>query len=333
MKRRVVVAAFISLIAFLSVAPLCEGFRHLTEGDIAPDFVLKDLKGKSYSLSQAKGKVVIILYCRFDQERSHNALKALKTVHQELSDQPVRIYAITKDTDKLSEIESLEKSLDLPFPLLLDGEEEVYSSFGVFVFPSTALIDKGRVYRFHYGGFRDDYSEKILLQTKVYLGLIAQDELAADKKRSAPGRSESQRRALNFINLGKTLKKRGMDEKALEEFRKGAELDPANAEGQILLGLSLLDQGKADQALTHLKEGIELDPRSTGARIGLGRAYRMLGETDRALKILQNGIELTPNSAAIHFELGMVYESLGKTSEALTHYKSSAESLLKKSSY
>ena len=46
------------------------GFRHLKEGEPAPDFKLKDLEGKNYSLSESKGKVAIILYWRTDQERS-----------------------------------------------------------------------------------------------------------------------------------------------------------------------------------------------------------------------------------------------------------------------
>ncbi len=334
MKRIGFVITYIFLAIFIVGSSLCLGFRHLKEGESPPDFKLKDLEGKTHSLSQSKGKVTIVLYGRVGQERSLGAVKELKNIYEKLSDQPLQILAITKDADKneLTKIKGLKKSLGIPFPILLDSEEKVYSEFGVFVFPSTALIDKNGVYRSHYGGFPEDYYDVILGRTRVLLGIITEEELKAERerKRKAPTMTESQKRALNRINLGKTLKNIGMGEKALQEFRKAVELDPDNPEGQILLGILLLDQKEIDQALLHLKKGIELDPRSIDAKIGLGRAYQMKGETDKALDILQTGLNLIPDSARIHFELGKIYEYLGRTDEALKHYKTSAEYSLRK---
>ena len=154
------------LIVLLAQSPVC-GFRNLKEGEKSPDFKLKDLDGKTHSLSQYKGKVVIVVYWRPGQDRSLNALKALKSLQETFSDQPVQVLAITKDTDR-STIKDLRKSLELPFPLLLDSKEEVYSQFGVFVFPSTALIDRKGIYRVHYGSFREDYLKEIEGQARVY---------------------------------------------------------------------------------------------------------------------------------------------------------------------
>ena len=300
------------------------GFRHLKEGEPAPDFKLKDLEGKSYSLSESKGKVAIILYWRTDQERSLNGLKALKQLSESFSNQPVRILTITKDSDT-SAIKEVKQSLELPFPILRDNKEEVYSQFGVFVFPSTAIIDQKGIYRFHYGGFREDYAKEIEGRVKVLLGLLSEKDLNAAEGQEATLATEEQKRARNHINLGKTLHKRGMDEKAMQEFQKAVELDGANPEGHILLGLLLLDQGETDKALQDLTTGIDLDPNSAVAKIGLGRAYRMKGQTDKALKILTAELDLNPDSEVVHLELGKIYESLGKTVEALKHYKASAE--------
>ena len=300
------------------------GFRHLKEGEPAPDFKLKDLEGKNYSLSESKGKVAIILYWRTDQERSLNALKALKQLSESFLNQPVRILTITKGSDT-SAIKEVKQSLELPFPILRDSREEVYSQFGVFVFPSTAIIDQKGIYRFHYGGFREDYAKEIEDRVKVLLGLLSEKDLKAAEGQEATLATEEQKRARNHINLGKTLHKRGMDEKAMQEFQKAVELDGSNPEGHILLGLLLLDQGETDKALQDLTTGIDLDPKSAVAKIGLGRAYRMKGQTDKALKILTAELDLNPDSEVVHLELGKIYESLGKTDEALKHYKASAE--------
>ena len=300
------------------------GFRHLKEGEPAPDFKLKDLEGKNYSLSESKGKVAIILYWRTDQERSLNALKALKQLSESFSNQPVRILTITKGSDT-SAIKEVKQSLELPFPILRDSREEVYSQFGVFVFPSTAIIDQKGIYRFHYGGFREDYAKEMEDRVKVLLGLLSEKDLKAAEGQEVTLATEEQKRARNHINLGKTLHKRGMDEKAMQEFQKAVELDGSNPEGHILLGLLLLDQGETDKALQDLTTGIDLDPKSAVAKIGLGRAYRMKGQTDKALKILTAELDLNPDSEVVHLELGKIYESLGKTDEALKHYKASAE--------
>lgn len=299
-------------------------FRHLKEGESAPDFKLKDLEGKSYSLSELKGKVTIILYWRTGQERSLNALKALKTSFENFSDQPVRILTITKDSDT-SAIKEVKQSLELPFSILLDSKEEFYSQFGVFVFPSTAIIDQKGIYRSHYGGFRDDYSDEIEGRVKVLLGLLSEKDLTAANGQEATLATEEQKRARNHVNLGKTLHKRGMDEKAVQEFQKAVELDGANPDGYILLGLLLLDQGETDKALQNLTAGLELNPKSAVAKVGMGRAYRMKGQTDKALEILTAELDLNPDSEVVHLELGKVYESLGNKDEALKHYKASAE--------
>ena len=329
MKRSIVVIIYLLIAIFVIGSSQCWGFRNLKEGEPSPNFTLKDLNGKTYSLSKSKGKVTIILYWRLNQDRSLKALKELKVIFEKLSDQPLQILAITKDTDKLSDIKSLKKSLEIPYPILLDRDAEVYAEFGVFVFPSTALIDKKGVYRFHHGGFRENYYEEIFGQARILLGLITKEGLKAENGKKFSSLTEDQKRAINRIKLGKTLKKRGMDEKALQNLKEAVELDEANPEGHILLGLLLLDQQDTDQALQHLKKGIELDPRSIEAKIGLGRAYRMKGQTDKALGTLQNGLSLCPDSAIIHLELGKIYESLGKTNEALKHYKASAECSLK----
>ncbi|MDX1779542.1 MAG: tetratricopeptide repeat protein, partial [Thermodesulfobacteriota bacterium] len=296
----------------------------MKEGEPAPDFKLKALDGKTYSLSDSKKKVGIILYWRTDQERSLNALKALKQLYNTFSDQPVRILSITKETDT-SAINEVKQSHKLPFPVLRDTAEDVYSQFGVFVFPSTAIIDQKGIYCFHYGGYREDYEKEIGGRVKVLLGLMSEGDLKGAKGQEVVLSTEEQKRARNHINLGKTLHTRGMDEKAILEFQKAVELDGSNPEGHILLGLLLLDQGETDEALNHLNTGMELNPKSRVVKIGLGRAYRMKGQTDKALTVLKAELELNPDSEVIHLELGKIYESLGQTDEALKHYKASAE--------
>ncbi len=319
----------VALTVFLLFTTSCWGFRNLEVGRAVPDFALQGLDGKSYSLSQSKGSLVVILYWRIGQERSHSALEALKSLAKEFSDQPIRIFAITKDLQEKSKLESVRKTLDIPFPILIDRKEEVYSSFGIFVFPATAIIDKKGTALFLYSGLRDEYRTELSQQIRLALGLITAQELEKEKQKKGAQLSKEQRKALDHVNLGKKLRDRLLDEKALQEFKKAVELDPGNAEGHELLGLSLLEKEKTDEAIASFKKALQLNPRSTDAQVGLGSAYRLQGKNDEALEILKKGVFLCPSSAIFHLELGRTYESMGKTAEALQHYKKAAECSLK----
>jgi tetratricopeptide (TPR) repeat protein len=322
-------AAGLFCIILLVGLPDCWGFRHLKEGEPVPDFKLNDLDGNAHSLSRAKGKAVLVLYWRVGQERSLMALKELKTISKNFTGQPLQILAITKDTYKKIQLIELIKSLDLPFPVLLDTEARVYSEFGVFVFPSAALIDKKGIYRFHYGGFREGYQDELSGQIKLLLGLITEEELKNKKQPNGSELTETKKKALRHIRMGKKLQDKGMDDKARLEFEKAVELDPDNPKAHTALGFSLIARKETGQALESFQKALEMNPRSTDAKMGLGSAYRLQGDTDKALEIYESGIRLCPDSARFHLELGKIYESLGRCKDAAKHFKASAECFLK----
>ncbi len=54
---------------FLSPPAVCSAFRNLKDGEIPPDFTLKDLSGVEHSLSAEKGKVVVLCFVKGVQDR------------------------------------------------------------------------------------------------------------------------------------------------------------------------------------------------------------------------------------------------------------------------
>lgn len=319
------------LLLFLFTLPVSSAmaFRKLQEGQRPPDIILNDLDGNTFSLAASRGNQVVVLFWRVGQERSHDALKELKEIHKKFAQYSLKVFAITSDTDNLPEILALKKSLDLPFPILLDNKAEAYSSFGVFVIPSTAYIDSKGVYQFHYSGFRDGYMRDISDQVRLSLNLVTKEELGKEHRPKVASISKNKVKALHYINLGKRLMDRSLYEKALKEFESALAMDPDNVEAQIELGNTLLYLKKADQALKLFKSALILNKRSTRAKIGLGRAYRMLGENENALSALGAVIIPCPDSALIHLEMGKIYESIGNKDEALKNYKASAECYIK----
>lgn len=107
----------------------------------APNFSLTTLDQKAISLSDYKGKVVVLNFwatycipCRIEMP----SLEKLSQKHQ-ASD--VAVVAISLDEGKEKAIQSLVNKMDLTFPIALEGQS-AGDSYEVSVLPVTYIIGK-----------------------------------------------------------------------------------------------------------------------------------------------------------------------------------------------
>jgi peroxiredoxin len=108
----------------------------------APDFTLKDvLQGQDYSLSQFRGKVVLINFFTFFCGPCRDEMPDLNKIYQENKDKGFVILGIALSSDPI-QIRFLVKQLGLTYPVL-SGTDKVGEDYGnVVVVPTTVLIDK-----------------------------------------------------------------------------------------------------------------------------------------------------------------------------------------------
>jgi cytochrome c biogenesis protein CcmG/thiol:disulfide interchange protein DsbE len=108
----------------------------------APDFSLKDvLQGKEYSLSQFKGKVVVINFFTFFCGPCRDEMPDLNKINNELKGKGLQTLGIALSSDP-TQIRFLVKQLGLEYPVLI-GNDKVSDSYGsVAVVPTTVIIDK-----------------------------------------------------------------------------------------------------------------------------------------------------------------------------------------------
>jgi peroxiredoxin Q/BCP len=105
--------------------------NNLKEGDIAPDFELKDYNGVSLSLSSLRGKyVVLYFYPKDDTPGCTIEAKSFRDSYQEFLSLGVAVVGISVD-DQSSHKRFCEKYA-LPFPLLSDENHEVVKAYGVW---------------------------------------------------------------------------------------------------------------------------------------------------------------------------------------------------------
>ena len=108
----------------------------------APDFKLKAVQdGKEYSLSQFKGKVVLINFFTFFCGPCRQEMPHLSQMYQELKGQGLQTLGIglSSTPDQLKQIVT---QLNLAYPVL-EGNDAVSKAYGgVELVPLTFIIDK-----------------------------------------------------------------------------------------------------------------------------------------------------------------------------------------------
>ena len=108
----------------------------------APDFKLKAVQdGKEYSLSQFKGKVVLINFFTFFCGPCRQEMPHLSQMYQELKGQGFQTLGIALSSTP-DQLKQLVTQLGLAYPVL-EGNDAVSKAYGgVELVPLTFIIDK-----------------------------------------------------------------------------------------------------------------------------------------------------------------------------------------------
>lgn len=125
----------------------------LAVGDTAPDFTLADDKGGSVSLSDFRGKkVVVYFYPKADTPGCTTEACDFRDSLTQLNDADIDVVGISPD--KPEKLATFRENHDLTFPLLSDPEKATLVAYGAFgekknygrvvqgVIRSTFLVDE-----------------------------------------------------------------------------------------------------------------------------------------------------------------------------------------------
>jgi peroxiredoxin Q/BCP len=102
------------------------------EGDNAPDFTAKDQNGKTVSLSDFKGKTVILYFYPKDDTPGCTAEAcSFRDNYQSLLVKGFSVIGVSTDDEKSHK--KFESKYSLPFPLIADPDKQIVESYGVWV--------------------------------------------------------------------------------------------------------------------------------------------------------------------------------------------------------
>ena len=164
------------LCAALPALPAFDGWsmgsRVPTVGMQAEDFSLIDLEGKPQSLSQYRGKIVLVNFWATWCKPCTTEMPAMQSSFDKLRDKGFVVLAINELEDDAKVREHI-KQYGHTFPVLMDRDNKVANQFGVFGLPVSVFIDQqGVVQEYIKGGLLteqkiDDVVAKIQKQDPV----------------------------------------------------------------------------------------------------------------------------------------------------------------------
>jgi peroxiredoxin len=136
------------------------GSRVPVVGAPAEDFRLVDLEGKQQSLSQYRGKVVLVNFWATWCKPCTTEMPAMQATYDRLREKGFVVLAINELEDDAKVREHI-KQHGHTFPVLMDRDNRVANQFGVFGLPVSVFIDeKGVVQEYIKGG--------LLTEDKIY---------------------------------------------------------------------------------------------------------------------------------------------------------------------
>jgi tetratricopeptide (TPR) repeat protein len=102
----------------------------------------------------------------------------------------------------------------------------------------------------------------------------------------------------------------------LELLQSMSEPKQKSAEDHYYAALDLYADGDHQRAIAEYQKAIELDPAFTDAMHGLSRVHQDLNQLDEAIVVSNRIAEVDPNDILAHTSLSILYQKKGMVPEA-----------------
>jgi len=158
-KKNVAVAVLIAAVGlFLLYLFAKEGpqaVKIVHEGDRAPAFHLQALDGRTVSLADYRGKIVMVHFWATWCPPCVEEMPMLEQLYRSLGAADFEILAVSVDEGGARAVAEFMQRNGLNLPVLLDPRRSVAGLYGTFKFPETYVVDRQGVVTYKAIGPRD----------------------------------------------------------------------------------------------------------------------------------------------------------------------------------
>jgi thiol-disulfide isomerase/thioredoxin len=149
-------------IVSLFFLPHCAKEKKLSQG-LAPDFTLKTLSGQDLTLSQIKGKVVLLDFWATWCGPCRESIPHLIQLYKAYRENGFEVIGMSLDKGDVEIVRNFARSMDIPYPMVM-ASDEVVRNYRVTAIPTTFLIDKEGKIRERITGFNSAISQQMTVK-------------------------------------------------------------------------------------------------------------------------------------------------------------------------
>ncbi|MGO9271344.1 MAG: FG-GAP-like repeat-containing protein [Terriglobia bacterium] len=313
----------------------------------APQFTLRDLDGRSYTLSDFRGRPVLLNFWSTMTPPCQSELEQFQRRYSTWLGQGLQLLAVNVNPASETEIvRDFVREMGLKFPILLASEDLLGISNLLYRYlfdrrrnlpiPTSFLIDReGLIVKVYQGPLNPASPEEDL-------GRIPRNQKERESRALPfPGKfygGEFHRNlftygvaffragyfdesiawfqqvvrsypdyAAAYYNLGTLYLSKGLLPQAEEHLRRATQLRPGDASAWNNLGMVAAQEGHSEEAVRYFQEAIRQNPQHVNALDNLGKLYHDQGRFEDAVKSLERALSIDPQNPEVNYDLGMFY--------------------------
>ncbi len=111
------------------------------EGDLAPNFSLKNFQDQSIQLSDYRGKVVLVNIWASFCGPCRQEMPSLNSLYRRYQNKGFVVLGVSED-DHWEDVQEFLKQVPVDFPILRDADYAVANAYHTYNIPESFLIDK-----------------------------------------------------------------------------------------------------------------------------------------------------------------------------------------------
>lgn len=242
--------------------------RNLNIGEPYPSFCAQQHNGAQICSSKYKDKILVVSFVKMGQKNSLKVMLNMQELHTQYSIKNVSIISIVSDEVDLQELLAFMDKNKITYPLFLDRDRQVYSSFGVVAYPTITIFDQDRNLQYLFGSNTLNIKKRTEGCIRFLLEEIEASELEKIMhpvvEKIDPERARVERH-YNFAKKSFANQQFATAKKIVESSLKNF---PEHALSYSLYGYILIQEEEYQLGLKQFEHALELDPDLEEAKAG-----------------------------------------------------------------